>query len=165
MVYTLTDKELEMAENAAHECIAISQAAGLQENHGQPLRGAAADEITIEGFCSELAVSRVLHFPWVPSTNSFKGADIASNVQVRSTTGENHRLIVRWGDPVDNIYVLAVGRRPKYRIAGWMHGREAKNHRYWKDVGNGREAAFWVPQHSLHSITELEIVRKDSVTT
>ena len=50
------------------------------------------------------ALAKILGEPWEPTVNTFKLPDLV-NLQIRTTTYNTDKLIIRPGDP-DGIYVL-----------------------------------------------------------
>ena len=162
--YTLIPWEMAAAVSWGEYEAAKSKYDGRAENHGQPLRGAAGIDLSIEGKCSELALCRIVRFPWIPRVDVFKAPDCAGNIQVRSTKINHGCLIFRPnGNNPDNpneMYCLMVGIRPTYRCAGWIWGYQVPQLGKWKSPNN-REGAWFVPQWQLRPIETIQICGPD----
>jgi hypothetical protein len=103
----------------------------------------------IEGAAAELAVSKYLDRYWiavVPDPSLLPG-DVGERTQVRCTARANGCLIVHEDDPDDHGFILVVGAMPRFKIVGWLFGREAKHPTFWRE-DTGRPAYF-VPQTAL----------------
>ena len=107
-------------------------------------------QIDIEGACAELAVAKHLNLYWDGSVNTFKKPDVGE-YQVRHTTRNNGRLIVRQKDADNEVYILVTGLAPVFNVVGWMVGGEAKADKYKMD-----DYSWFVPQSELKSIAELK---------
>lgn len=125
---------------------ALSQ--GRPDRHGYD--GADGWTVHVEGACGELAVAKLLNRYWAGTLNTFKEGGDVGNIQVRTRSRENYDLIVRTDDRDEDVFVLVVGRAPKYRVVGWIRGKDAKRAE-WSQTHGGRPAAFFVPQHALRA--------------
>lgn len=107
-----------------------------------------------EGACAENAVCVYLGIPFIATVNTYKAADIAPNIQVRSTTYLTGKLIFRprRKDKDDEIFVLVRGIRGTYEVVGWLFGYEIRKlDDCWENPGN-RGWAFFIPANRLHSM-------------
>lgn len=112
----------------------------------------AADQtwqVHVEGALGEAAVAKLLGV-YNSGKGVFRGADVGQ-YQVRTARREGHRLILHPGDLDADIFILAVGQPPAYRIAGWITGGEGKQSHFWTEPVKGRPA-FFVPQEALYPI-------------
>lgn len=107
---------------------------------------------------AEMAFAKFIKCYWEFSVNTFKKPDVGS-FQVRFNFLENGHLIVRPEDNPTEKYVLVIGCMPKYRIAGWCFGYEAKQDKFWRNPGNqpGKRFAYWVPQDQLKPLNRESI--------
>ena len=80
-------------------------------------------------------------------------------LQVRTALTRNRLFDCAPRHKDERAFVLAVGTAPRFRIAGWMWGRDAKQQEFWKDPAGGRPA-FFVPQDRLAPIAELRFILK-----
>lgn len=123
-----------------------SLAKGLKGCAGFDLPGVW--DTDIEGAAAELAYCKFRGQYWGGTVNTFKAADVGVAVQIRSTPRPNGSLILRPGDDDSHYYVLVTGMIPKFRIVGWLRGREGKRDEF-KQNPNNRPPAFFVPQSVL----------------
>lgn len=122
---------------------------GLRDKHGY-----AADDvwdIEINSAAAECAVAKAIQRYWAGGVNTFKDADIGTNIQVRWSPLENARLIVRPEDPGEHWYVLVTGREDWFAVHGYILGREAKRDE-WKLAPNGRPPCWMVPRQALSAL-------------
>lgn len=124
---------------------------GSNDNHG--FSGLGWSE-HIEGACGELAVCKLIGVYWDGGVDTFKLPDIGAKTQVRTRSSHSYELIVRGDDSDDEIFILATGKCPTYRIHGYCYGRDGKKSEYSQTHG-GRPAAYFVPQKALRPISEL----------
>lgn len=148
MIVTLTQEEMSMAAFIGCRRRVESVSSNRKENHGR--QAAQAWDIDVEGAAAEMAYCKFRGTYWSASVNSFKGADVGKNIQVRGTHHKSGSLIVRGADNDNHFYVLVVGSAPTYRICGWIRGSDAKQEKY-KKAPNGRPPAYFVPQSDLLS--------------
>jgi len=111
----------------------------------------------IEGAGAELAVAKYLDRFWTASVNSFdRDVGDVGRLQVRRVRKATHRLIVRQRDLDDHKFILVAGELPKFDVAGWIYGHEAKQTEYLDDP-NDRESAYFVPRSALRPTKELRL--------
>lgn len=113
----------------------------------------------IDGAAAEMAVSKVLQRYWSGHTLNFHGDDVDGGIQVRSTTYETGKLIVRGNDKDESLFVLVVSRAPIYSIRGCLRAKDAKQPYFFKKGEDGADA-WWVPQDNLNSVQSL--IHKDA---
>jgi len=114
--------------------------------------------IDILGAAGELAYCLYTNQPWSESVNTFKAPDVGTNIQIRTTDNfdgkksiEERTLIVREKDKDEDLYVLVLAEGRKFRVAGSMLGKDAKQSKYVR-APNGRAPAYFVPQEDLTAI-------------
>jgi hypothetical protein len=111
----------------------------------------------IDAAAAEMVVSKLLGRYWSGHTNNFFGDDVAGGIQVRSTTYQDGKLIVRACDGDAAVFVLVTASPPRYSVMGWMRGGDAKIEKYFRP-GNGEGSdAWWVPQAVLRPLDELKL--------
>jgi len=102
----------------------------------------------IEAYAAELAVAKYLNVYW--NGGAWNGKVAQSDVgklQVRHTHHENGSLILYPEDDDEQTFVLVVGRSPKFRLAGYILGKDGKG---LVDIKTDcRYPAHWVPQDLL----------------
>lgn len=126
---------------------------GRKTNHG-------ADKIK-DGFqndcvgaCGEMVVAKWLDAFWDGAMGNFRAKD-AGGLQVRTSTLAIASLILHPEDQSHDIFILVLAHQsPTFRLAGWLHGLDGKNRKYWRDGQKGRPA-FFVPQADLKPMAEL----------
>lgn len=124
---------------------------GLPDRHG--FTGLGWD-IHVEGACGELAVAKALGRYWNGSVNTFKvGGDVGA-MQVRTRSRSHYELLIRPDDKDQDVFVLVTGTSPKFKVVGWIKGKDAKRVE-WLQTHGGRPPAYFVPQKSLGNIEDL----------
>jgi hypothetical protein len=148
---TLTPDELYLAGviGVRRRVVSIGNGAA-DRNHYDPAHAEWATDI--EGAAAELAVAKVLD-RYHAGLNYRAPTDVGGRLHVRHTVRDDGCLIVRDRDPDFDPFVLVVGFAPRYRIAGWLYGREAKRDE-WRSVPTGGPAAYFVPQQALQPLPD-----------
>lgn len=147
---TLTEIELRMCALVAGERHNESILSRRQDRHG----AANSDDklgCHYEGACGEKAYCTALDRDWRGTVNSFKGADVGANVQVRTRSRHHYDLIVRADDSDLDWFVLVTGEPPSFKVHGYIQGRVAKREEWLKNYG-GHGPAYFVPQLALTPI-------------
>jgi len=111
------------------------------------------------GAIGEYIVAKHLGVFWTGLTK-FGATDVGPyQVRTASTTSTYApSLIIRPGDPDNQISILVTGKELTYTIVGWLWGRDAKRPEFRRQPQN-RPWAFFVPQHCLYPIDDLDIGR------
>jgi len=128
-----------------------SVALGKKDNAGHDGKDVWTNEI--EGCCAEMAAAKCLGVYWSGQMGE-KARDILG-FEVRSTTHENGRLIVRRNDPDDVPFLLVVGQLGKYDAIGWIYSKDAKRDEWLADPnnrfnGDRSKMSYFVPQAALN---------------
>lgn len=146
----LTEVEQRMAIQSGQERRLQSAAQKLKDkDFGLSITGRRWD-IDIEGAAAEMAYAKFRDFYWGGHVGSFKGADVGSVAQIRSSIHPDAHLILRDNDNPQHFYILVVGQMPAYEIAGWIPGQLAMSPQYRRDPGpNDGPPCFMVPQKNL----------------
>jgi hypothetical protein len=149
---TLTELEISYAVlvGTARRNESINKNLDSSRRHSSDVWG-----IDIEGAAAELAYCKGMGYYFLPTVNTFKAADIGTDVQIRSTKLPDGKLIVRHDDPNEHIYVLVVGEVPDFKIIGYIFGHAAKRS-VWLYNPGGREPAYFVPQDALKPLNQVE---------
>ena len=124
------------------------------KNNAEPAFGAGNKndwQLHIEGCLGEMALAKSLGVYW-DGKGIMRSFDVGS-YDVRTTSGENSRLIIHDSDPDDRFIFLLVGSNGSYRICGGIIAKDAKQQKYWVDPGTGRPAYF-IPQKDLRMPNE-----------
>lgn len=111
--------------------------------------GASTDsgwQINLEGALGEYALAKCLGLYW-PGKGKLRAPDVGE-VDVRTTSRDNGRLILHPSDPDDRVFYLLTGVNGRYQVRGWIAGKDGKREEFWKDPAGGRPA-FFVPQSAL----------------
>jgi hypothetical protein len=120
--------------------------------------------IDIEGAMGEVCVAKVLDRYYEGTVNTFKGADIGKDIQVRCRSKHDYDLIVRDDDNPNHFYIHVTGTAPNYCVRGWMRGEDAKQPKYLAGHG-GRVPAYFVPEKDLKKIPLQNKAFKNDATT
>lgn len=108
----------------------------------------------IVGACGERAWGKYRNQHWDASVNTFHNVpDARGNVEIRATTRDDGRLIVRANDSQNRYYVLVTGEPPVLVIRGWMQGKDARRDQ-WVSNPHGHRQAWFVPQSALKQFGE-----------
>lgn len=149
---TLTGPEMYMCAQVAAQRHIESILSSRADRHG----AANSDDRLgkhFEGACGELAYCKSRNLHWGGTVNSFKGADVGPNTQVRTRSEHNYDLIVRTDDSDLDWFVLVTGRPPSYCVRGYIRGRDAKKPEWLSNYG-GHGQAWFVPQAALKDIPQ-----------
>lgn len=143
---TTTKEDLRLAEDIANQRYYESRRMGLGN-----LAKNYSHDMERDGVLSEIAVAKGLGFDkFIPTVNSFKDADIRSNLQVRGTSYDYGNLIIKPKDDTSHIYILTTfSNYPKHKIIGYCFGSEAKT------LGTIKNGCFWIPQSKLTPIENI----------
>lgn len=127
---------------------------GVPPKYGGASNRDGSWEIHIDACLGEMAVARYLNLFWCGALNNFKARDVGGVVDVRTTKGQNNRLILHPEDPDGTPFVLVWNDAPTFHLQGWILARDGKSQTYWLDPGTGRPA-FFVPQQDLRPMPDL----------
>ncbi len=128
-VVELTDDEYAAAFERAEQIIAFDDAQGWSMKF-DPRGGETKFDVNLRGYCGELAAKRVTGLPlhWEYLDAGYRGAkhvDLGNRTEVRTVLPTGRRLLRRRpGDPVSRVFLLVIGVGRRYRVAGWMEGRD-----------------------------------------
>jgi hypothetical protein len=110
------------------------------------------------GALGEMAAAKALNCHWSGGINTFKGADIGRNIQVRTRPFDTDRvkydLIVRDADKDSDVFILVQGESDRFVIGGWITGRDAKREDWRRNYG-GHQESWFVPKDGLWPIEQL----------
>jgi hypothetical protein len=120
--------------------------------------------INVQGAIGEIVVAKARNLYFMPTVNTFKAADIGSNVQVRLRTKHEWQMIVRDDDDPDHIFVHVTGSGPVYCIRGWAYGKDVMKPEYRQNHGNRIESWF-VPEEALKPFQIKEKGKHNDATT
>jgi hypothetical protein len=121
----------------------------------RPIEQRRLDEYV--GCLGEIAVAKYLGIPWNPRMNVFHTIPDAGHLDVRATTCQGGRLIIRHDDPPDRGFVFVTTeehRGAPMLLRGWLWAREAHRDE-WLDNPNGQRQSWWAPVHGLRPMDTL----------
>jgi len=102
----------------------------------------------VESACAEMAWGKYAGMYWSASVNTGKDqADLGKENEIRHCFLENGHLIIRKGDPNESIYWLVTGMAPRFKIVGWIKGKDGKKEEWVKDADS-----WFVPQMELEAV-------------
>ena len=117
------------------------------------------EELT--GVLGEMAICYLLNTGG-PKANTFHLiADAGVDIECRSTTRADGRLIFRKNDDPSRRFVLAIVFRDRVDLVGWIYGKDAMVDQ-WKVNPNGYREAWFVPRSSLRPMNELSIASRQN---
>lgn len=141
----------------ASEIGKLRQYESLRKNlkHKYGFEGVGWD-IHIDGSGGEMAVAKALGIYYGGSVNTFKTEGDIGNLEVRTRSKSDYELLVRPDDNDEAVFVHVTGTLPKFKVHGWLKGKDAKQPKWLQDYGN-RPPAYFVPNSALQPIEELKI--------
>ena len=155
MIVTLTKVEMFSAAQAG--CLRRINALckDLPEPYGTPETGLFDNDV--ESCGAEMAVAKAFGCYWNTYPGEFRElpGDVA-NLEVRSTKHVNGSLIVHERDKDDRPFVLVRGTMPRYEVAGWIMGVQAKKSKWIRKIR--KRSAYFVPANELHSLKHLKVI-------
>jgi hypothetical protein len=154
---TLTWWECRIANLIAGERTISSRHSGAVPKAGQ--RQEDTWEDGFEGACGEVAFCKAFNIYWPAKVDAHlkKECDVDPDIEVRTRRWHNWDLIVRPDDDFDRRFVHVTGFCPHYSIRGWLVGWAAQDDAYWKNYGNGREPAWFVPTRHLMRCEDFQV--------
>jgi hypothetical protein len=102
----------------------------------------------IEGACGEQAVAKFLNIYWEGHNKYQDEPDLKPNIEVKQRSEHWHDLIIREHENFQQVFILATGLSPKFRIRGWVWGEHVQDKKFWKSP-NKRPEAYFIPQSYL----------------
>jgi hypothetical protein len=124
---------------------------GRRDAHGLETPGWSEH---VEGACGELVVAKALNIFWAARLGVLYDGDVAQ-IEVRTRSRDDYQLLIHQSDHDHRPYVLVRGRCPRFTIAGWAWGFEAKQDKFWKDPTGKQRWAFFMPDELLRSMDTL----------
>lgn len=108
--------------------------------------------VDIEAACSEAAVAKAIGYYWPADFKSNREFDIPPNIEVKMSEDVENNLIVNVGEfRPDKLYVLVLGRAPRFIIPGAVHGEDLRKLAVITDPGN-RGKLYKVYRHKLPAL-------------
>jgi hypothetical protein len=136
----LSDAEQRLAKYLAKQRYENARRKGLPDRK----MGDQSNELTdLEGIASEIAFCKLANVYPDLDLDHTKAEDCylrdGRSVDIKSTTYESGRLLaVRWKDAkAVDVFVLMVGRFPKYRCAGFLPSAELLDDKRLTNLGHG----------------------------
>lgn len=155
MKITLSWSEVFVAAEMGVRRQARAYREGYRDDYGRGMAPGWTEHI--EGAAGELVVARLLNQYPDLSSDSFKGADLGSRIQVRTRCDLGSKgtdLGIRPTDDNAAVFVLAVGHIPTFDVRGWIRGGEAKRPEWFQKFQKGG-GVYFVPASALKPIEEL----------
>ena len=150
---TLTKHEMELAAIVGIKRRAESRASHRTDNKLLNTEKQGYWDVDIDGAAAEMAYCKSRNEYWSASIGTFKDADHGKKTQIRHTSYDNGKLIIRDDDKDDHFFVLVTGLSPNFKIHGWMLGSEGKKEEYLF-APNGKTPAYFIPQDKLNKFKE-----------
>ena len=147
MIVELTMAEIMQAANVGVMRRIQRLKSGIHLRHG--LKTGSEWQLFIDGALAECAFAKFMNVYW-QGCGDINGDDVGE-YEVRSTRHENGMLLIHKSDKDDSKYYLLTGCEGKYKVRGWMYGRDAKQDKYWKQVTE-RPPSFYIPQNELNPV-------------
>lgn len=143
-VIKLTGAEMQMAALVGTQRQLESLKLGHKHMYGA--KNEDSWQMNIEGALGECALAKHLGVYW---SKGAVGAPDVGEVDVRTTTHQDGRLILHDRDHDNRKYYLLTGINGEYVIRGWMWGKDGKNAKYKQDPQGTNRWAYFVPQADL----------------
>lgn len=149
MIYELTELEYKFAKligSARHN-------EAEKTNRAPDWKDGTEKSNHIDGAAAEILAAKALNVYYCPRINTFKGADIGKNIEVRGTKVDWYGVKVKERDSDERI---VVGFRKiddtHYDLLGWIAAKEAKKKKWMKDPMARGRPAYFVPQEFLNPV-------------
>lgn len=127
---------------------------GRTDQHGlDPVMGL---EVHAQGAAGEMAVALALGVHWAAPVNTYRRGGDVGVWQVRTRSEHWYDLLLRPNDRPNDVYLLATGKLPTFRVHGWITARDGMLPRLRAEHG-GRVAAYFVPKDLLHPLGTLPL--------
>jgi len=129
---------------------------GLPDKYG--FEGAGWN-LHILGASGEMAAAKALGIYYGGSVNTFRTQADVGSLEIRTRSKDSYELLVRPDDKDQAIYVHVTGSNTKFKVHGWLFGKEAKEEQYLQTHG-GRDPAYFVPFSALKNLSDLKALLK-----
>jgi hypothetical protein len=107
--------------------------------------------VDIEGALGEMAFAKYRDTYWSGAAD-FREGDVG-DTEVRTTKHRGGSLLLYPTSENDKRFALMIGSIGVYRVAGWIRGKDGKQQKYWREMGQGSgRCAFMVPQDELKPV-------------
>ena len=126
---------------------------GRPDRHGFEGDGWGAH---IEGALAEMAAAKAINAYWDAPLNTFNSpsrGDVGP-YEVRRRSRQDYEVLIRPGDADSKVHIAVFGCAPRFRIAGWLFGYEAKKDE-WLQGHADRDPAWFMPQCKLRGLDTL----------
>jgi hypothetical protein len=126
---------------------------GRPDQHGFEGDGWGAH---IEGALAEMAAAKAVNAYWDAPVNTFKDparGDVGP-YEVRRRSRQDYEVLIRRGDADSKVHIAVFGCAPRFRVAGWLFGFEAKQDK-WLQGHADRDPAWFMPQGELRGLDML----------
>lgn len=146
----LTDSEIRICEWLAKNRYANNRQSSVTDRKIGPQ---SCDETDIEGICGEFAFCKSMGiYPDMSVSVRKNGHDFLHNgkrLDIKTTKYQNGKLLAVSSKTVSDVdsYVLVIGKRPSYLIAGWCKSEDLIREENLIDLGYG--TTYCLPQNKL----------------
>ncbi len=159
---SLNDQEYALAFSRGRQIYSSSQARKLKDYRPQVRDGVDGARVQALGEVATCAVAKLLCLPYRDTLDSFHGADLEFNIEVRLIGRDWFGLRVYEKDH-DSKRVVGVvierGReRLPYRCPGWINAQYGKRPEYYMDPLGLKHPVYAVPQNKLFSLWMLRLL-------
>lgn len=154
MIVELTPSEMRFGASVGIERRLSALEHKRKDRYGKPKGDPWGIDITSS--MAELAVAKATGAYWfahVGSADTELPGDVG-NLQVRSTGYATGCLVLHKADDDDAKFLLVIANAPRFKIAGWMFGKDGKKEKYWKT--EWERPCYLVPQDDLTPIAVLK---------
>jgi hypothetical protein len=150
MIIELNAKEMMLASMNGQ----MRQIQNLKKKYRAPTMGCGHFndwQLHIEGAMAEWAVAKYLKI--YPEGFGFGQGDLGI-YEVRSSPKESTLMYMKGTDKDNHIFIRVTGINGRYKIHGWIMGKDGKGYPKEDKYQNGRPA-IWVPYEALKPMDEL----------
>jgi hypothetical protein len=157
-IVLLTDTEVALAKKVALQRLNYNIAHGIKHKYG--MKDKDGLRYGTVGMLGEFAVAKHFNIPPDTSANGdYRNKDVGGIYQVRTTEFHSGKLIIHNADADCDVFILVIKMSDnRYRLAGWLYGKEAKQNKYWYPLLPGRPA-YNVPQTDLRPISSIALLQ------
>jgi hypothetical protein len=149
----LTNSELMLASQLG----VMRRIASRQRNLPDTTNSKYHWDADIIGAIAEMAYCKRYNIYWCPTINVGGEPDI-EGLHIRATTLSHGKLIIREyeRDKPNLPYFLIIVQDAICTIAGWAYADEVRQQQFFRPKDETGDAAWWYPQHLLHTDNPFE---------
>ena len=161
-IVQFTIEEIEAAKAVGIERTEESRKIGLHDNLITKKQTKFQSEF--HGALGEIAVCKALDLEWTGKGSCINKKNMpkklipadVEGLEVRTTTYSTGRLIIRKRDNDAKFVLVVLNDDHTARVVGWIEAEDAKQDKYWGDLGKYNKPCYIIEQRNLNPIETLQ---------